>query len=48
MRKFFAMEKRGEIAKGTAKEWADKTKNIKKLPERVGKKKRKSPRAVGL
>ena len=35
MRKFFAMEKRGELPKGTAEEWAHKTPNIKKLPEKV-------------
>jgi hypothetical protein len=33
MRKFFAMEKRGEIAKGTAREWAHETPNIARLPE---------------
>jgi len=34
VRKFFAMEGRGELPKGTAEEWAHETKNIKKLPER--------------
>lgn len=34
-RLFFAKEARGELPKGTAKEWAHKTKNIKKLPEHV-------------
>lgn len=38
MRKFFAMEKRGEIPKGTARRWVKHTKDIKSLPE---KKKRK-------
>ena len=37
MRKFFAMEADGAIPKGTAKQWADETPNIKKLPERVKK-----------
>lgn len=32
MRKFFAMEKRGEIPKGTAKKWTHETPSIKKLP----------------
>ena len=41
MKKFFAMEKRGEIPKGTAKRWAEHTRNIKKLPKRVRTKKRK-------
>ncbi len=36
MKKFFAMEKRGEIPKGTAKRWAEETPNIKKLPEKKG------------
>lgn len=40
-RAFFAMESRGELPKGTAKEWAHATKDIKKLPEHVkGSKKR--------
>jgi len=39
MRKFFAMEKRGEIPKGTAERWAKHTKNIKRLPAKVKKKK---------
>jgi hypothetical protein len=34
---FFAKEERGELPKGTAEEWAHKTKNIKKLPEHVKK-----------
>lgn len=42
-RKFFAMESRGEIPKGTAKKWADETKNISTLPERKTKKKKKNP-----
>lgn len=41
MRLFFAKEKRGELPKGTAKEWASETPNIKALPE---KKKRKRTR----
>ena len=35
MRRFFAMEKRGELEKGTAKKWAHKTPSIKKLPEKA-------------
>lgn len=34
MRWMFAAEARGELPKGTAKRWAEHTKNIKKLPER--------------
>jgi len=41
MRKFFVMEKRDQLPKGTAKKWAKHTKNIKQLPQKVGKKKRK-------
>lgn len=41
MRKFFAMEKRGELPKGKAEEWAHETKNIKKLPDKVKSKKKK-------
>jgi len=40
MRKFFAMEKRGEISKKTLNKWLSETKaRKKKLPERVKKKK---------
>jgi hypothetical protein len=42
MRWMFAAEARGELPKGTAKRWARHTKNIKKLPERKGKKEKKS------
>ena len=41
MRKFGAMLSRGEISKKKFDEWAHATKNIKKLPERVKKKKSK-------
>lgn len=41
LRKLFAMEKRGELKKGTAREFADSTPNIKKLPEHVKKTKGK-------
>jgi hypothetical protein len=34
----FAAEKRGDVKKGTAEEWAHATPNIKKLPEHVKKK----------
>jgi hypothetical protein len=48
MRKFFAMEKRGELPKGTAKRWARETPNIKALPEKKGKGrgKKRFPRQV--
>ncbi len=39
MKKFFAMESRGEMKKGTAERWAKHTPNIKSLPKKVGKKK---------
>lgn len=39
-RKFFAMERRGEISKKTLDEWRKKTPSIKALPERVSKKKK--------
>lgn len=38
MKKFFVLEKQGKLPNGTAKEWADETPNIKKLPKRVKKK----------
>lgn len=41
MKKFFAMEDRGELPKGTAEKWAKHTPNIKKLPERKKKGSRK-------
>jgi hypothetical protein len=34
-RLFFAKEARHELPKGTSKEWADETKDIKYLPEKV-------------
>lgn len=37
IKKLFAMEKRGELKKGVAEEFARKTPNIKKLPEHVKK-----------
>jgi len=36
MRKFFAMEERGELPEGTAERWAHETPSIKKLPEKKG------------
>lgn len=42
MRYFFAAEERGELPKGTAKRWAEETKNIKSLPERVSDSKKKN------
>jgi len=45
MRYFFWAEKKGKLPKGTAKKWAEETKNIKSLPERKKKtSKRKSSR----
>lgn len=41
MRRFFAMESRGELPKGKAEEWARETPNIKNLPQKVKKSKRK-------
>ena len=35
MRRFFAMEGRGEIPEGTAKRWAGETSKIKALPLKV-------------
>jgi len=35
MKWMFAAQKRGEVPKGTAEEWAQHTPNIKKLPEKV-------------
>jgi hypothetical protein len=35
MRKFFAMERAGELPQGTAREWAHHTSDIKKLPEKI-------------
>jgi hypothetical protein len=37
MRWMFAAEERGELPKGTAKRWAEHTKDTSKLPERKGK-----------
>jgi hypothetical protein len=39
MRKFYAMEARGEIPKGTTERWKKHTKSISKLPERKSTKK---------
>lgn len=39
MRKFYAMESRGEIPRGTTERWKKHTRNIKKLPERKSTKK---------
>lgn len=41
MRKFFVMEKKGELPKGTAKKWAEHTPDIKGLAEKLGKRKKK-------
>ena len=34
MRKFYAMEDRGEIPEGTTKKWKEHTPNISQLPEK--------------
>ena len=47
MKKFFAMEKRGEMKKGTAERWAKHTPNIKSLPKKVKKKKKRSFKKKG-
>ena len=39
VRKFGAMVKSGKISKATFKKWVKHTKNMKKLPKRVKKKK---------
>lgn len=44
IRKLFALEKKGKLKKGVAKEFAESTPNIKKLPEHVKKKKSKRVR----
>ena len=38
LKKFFHMEARGELPKGTAEHWAKETKDIKHLPPRTKKK----------
>lgn len=43
MRRFFAMERRGDLPAGTARQWAHETKNIGRLPERV-----KTAHAIGF
>lgn len=43
-KKMFAMEKRGELKKGVAEEFAESTPNIKALPEHVKKKKKHAKR----
>lgn len=49
-RLFRAMESRGELPAGTSHEWASHTKNMQKLPERVGEKPQdaKREKAAGL
>lgn len=44
MRKFYAMEARGELPEGTAEEWAKHTPKIKSLPEH----KKKAGQVVGF
>jgi hypothetical protein len=41
LRKFGELLKEGKISSATFKEWLSATPNIKKLPERVGKKSKK-------
>lgn len=38
MRKFYALEERGEMKKGTARRWAHETPSIKSLPLYAAKK----------
>jgi len=38
-RLMFAKESRGELKRGTARKWAHETPNMRRLPERVGKRK---------
>jgi hypothetical protein len=40
MRKFFAMEKAGQLPKGTAERWAAHTPSIKRLPKKLKTKKK--------
>jgi len=40
LKKLFILEKQGKLKKGTAKEWANATPNIKALPTHVKKKKK--------
>jgi hypothetical protein len=40
MKKFFVLEKEGKLSKGTAKQWADETPDIKKLPSKIKKTKK--------
>lgn len=42
MKKFYAMEARGEMKKGTAKRWAHETPDISELPEKKKKSKSES------
>ena len=44
-RYMFAAESRGELPKGTARRWAHETDNIKKLPEKVKKVKKRNKAA---
>ena len=39
MKKMAMLEEEGKLKKGTMKKWAEHTKNIKKLPEKLKKKK---------
>ena len=40
VRAFFAKEKAGELPAGTAEKWVHETPNIKRLPEKVKRKKK--------
>lgn len=44
---FFSAESRGELPKGTARRWAHHTPNIKKLPNKVRKRKKKAEAEPG-
>jgi hypothetical protein len=39
-RKMFSLEEQGKLKKGTAEEWAKETPDIKKLPNKVKKRKK--------
>lgn len=40
MKKFFAMESKGELPAGIVKKWVEHTPNLKSLPKKVNKKKK--------
>ena len=46
MRKFFAMEGRGQLPAGTAQRWAQETPSISALPQHIKKKKKRRRKGV--